>query len=384
MKHFLKIICFCGALCLVSALTLLQEPATTSYYENRSLAVFPPFSMQEVLNGDYFPQVENWIDDHLDGRNWLLQLHVEKELALHSPVVNDTVIAQDILLPYYGTVLDHYDETNMTQELDMLQALDGYCKQKGIAFLYVGIPEQSNAFRDRYPSYLNDSGYRDDSMRMDFMAGVEEHGIDHLWMAQYLSADYDKYYSKTDHHYNLYGAYETYLRIMEYLNSNGFAAPVTTDLTITPVDTEFLGSRNRKLFGLFDTDDRLYTGTLAEPVPFTRTDNGSPVEATVYSESNRNVYAYYMGGDIAETIIQTNRPELPDVLVVGDSFTNALETILYTSFDELRSLDFRYYTAQTIYAYLETWQPDAIIYVRDDLSYILTTGNGDLQSSHGI
>lgn len=379
MKHFLKIILFCGALFLVSALTLLKEPATTSYYENRSLAVFPPFSTQEVLDGEYFTQVESWVDDHLAGRNLLLELNTGKELALHNPVVNDIVIAKDILLPYHGTVIDHYDETKMAQELDMLQELDGYCRQKGIEFLYVGIPEQSNAFRDRYPSYLNNSSYRDDTMRTDFMAGVEARGIDHLWMAQYLSADYDKYYSKTDHHYNLYGAYETYLRIMTYLSEKGIAAPVTTDLAITPVDTDFLGSRNRELFGLFNTDDHLYTGTLAEPVPFTRMDNGNPVEATVYSAGNQNAYAYYMGGDVAETIIQTNRPELPDVLVVGDSFTNALETILYTSFDEMRSLDFRYYTAQSIYDYLENWQPDVIIYVRDDLSYILTTGNGDLQ-----
>lgn len=378
MKHFLKIVFFCGALLLIPVLTLLKEPAAASYYENRSLAVFPPFSMQEMLDGEYFPQVETWVGDHLAGRNLLLKLNTQKELALRSPVVNDTVVTRDILLPYHGTVLDHYNAKNMEKELDMLQELNDYCTQQGIEFLYVGIPEQSNAFRDRYPSYLNSSSYRDDSMRTDFMAGVETRGIDHIWMAQYLSADYDKFYSKTDHHYNLYGAYETYLRVMAYLSSSGIAAPVTTDFTITPVDTAFLGSRNRKLFGLFETDDRLYTGTLAEPVPFTRTDNGKPVEATVYSESDRNAYAYYMGGDVAETIIQTNRPELPDVLVVGDSFTNALETILYTSFDEMRSLDFRYYTAGSIYSYLENWQPDVILYVRDDLSYIVTEGNGGL------
>lgn len=379
MKHVLKIVFFCGALFLIPLLTLMREPATVSYYENRSLAVFPPFSMQAVLDGEYFSQVETWIDDHLAGRDLLLKFNTQKELALHSPVVNDTVVTQDILLPYHGTVLDHYNADNMAQELNMLEQLDDYCAQRGIHFLYVGVPEQSNAFRDRYPAYLNPSAYRDDTLRTDFMAGVDARGIDHIWMTQYLSADYDKFYSKTDHHYNLYGAYETYLRVMDYINDHYCAAPVTTDLTITPVEASFLGSRNRKLFGLFDTDDRLYTGTLAEPVPFTRMDNGKPVEATVYSENNRNTYAYYMGGDVAETIIRTNRPELPDVLVVGDSFTNALETILYTSFDEMRSLDYRYYTAGSIYSYLENWQPDVILYVRDDLSYIVTEGNGDLQ-----
>ena len=28
-----------------------------------------------------------------------------------------------------------------------------------------------------------------------------------------------------------------------------------------------------------------------------------------------------MGGDIAETVIQTDRPELPNALIFGDSFT---------------------------------------------------------------
>ena len=165
---------------------------------------------------------------------------------------------------------------------------------------------------------------------------------------------------------------------MEYVNAHYRTAPVTEGLEITPVDSSFLGSRNRKLFGLFQSDDRLYTYTLADPVPFERYDNGNPVEATVFAADRQNMYNYYMGGDVAETVIHTNRPELPDVLVVGDSFTNALETILYTSFDEMRSLDFRHYTEKSIYDYLEEYQPDVILYVRDDLSYIVTDGNGGL------
>lgn len=148
MKHWIKIVFFCGALLLIPVLTLLKEPAAASYYENRSLAVFPPFSMQEMLDGKYFPKVETWVGDHLAGRNLLLKLNTQKELALHSPVVNDTVVTRDILLPYHGTVLDHYNAENMEEELDMLQELNDYCTQKGIKFLYVGIPEQSNAFRD--------------------------------------------------------------------------------------------------------------------------------------------------------------------------------------------------------------------------------------------
>ena len=66
------------------------------------------------------------------------------------------------------------------------------------------------------------------------------------------------------------------------------------------------------------------------------------------------------------------------MLIAGDSFTNALESILYLSFDEMRSLDFRYYTDGSIFDYLDTYEPDALILVRDDLSLILTQGNGAL------
>ena len=44
----------------------------------------------------------------------------------------------------------------------------------------------------------------------------------------------------------------------------------------------------------------------------------------------------------------------------------------------MRSLDFRHYTEKSIYDYLEEYQPDVILYVRDDLSYIVTDGNGGL------
>ena len=66
-------------------------------------------------------------------------------------------------------------------------------------------------------------------------------------------------------------------------------------------------------------------------MPFTRTDNSKPVASTVVNENFNNVYDYYMGGDIGETIIKTNRPGLPRVLVVGDSFTNPLEGITHAT-----------------------------------------------------
>ena len=83
-----------------------------------------------------------------------------------------------------------------------------------------------------------------------------------------------------------------------------------------------------------------------------------------------------MGGDIGETILQTNRPSLKTALIVGDSFTNALETLLWTGFDETRSLDYRHYKGESLIDYVQTYQPDVVLIVRDESLYLSLEGNG--------
>ena len=117
-------------------------------------------------------------------------------------------------------------------------------------------------------------------------------------------------------------------------------------------------------------------------MPFRRWDNGEEVEASLYalpdSPETYVTYEVYMGGDVGETVLRTDRPELPNALIFGDSFTNALETMLYASFNETRSVDLRHYTDMTIRAYIDRYQPDVVIYVRDETTYFSTEGNGNL------
>ena len=86
-----------------------------------------------------------------------------------------------------------------------------------------------------------------------------------------------------------------------------------------------------------------------------------------------------MGGDIAETVIQTNRSELPDILIFGDSYTNAVETFLYASFNEMRSLDLRHYREMALLDYVRLHQPDIVVCLRDDANLLTETGNGAIR-----
>ena len=116
--------------------------------------------------------------------------------------------------------------------------------------------------------------------------------------------------------------------------------------------------------------------------PYERWDNGTRNKGPLVvlpKEGSPVSYTAYMGGDKAETIIRTNRPELPNVLIVGDSFTNPVECFCVGSFNEVRSLDFRYYDKMTLTEYLAEYPADLVVVIRDSNVYSIAEGNGDLR-----
>ena len=96
------------------------------------------------------------------------------------------------------------------------------------------------------------------------------------------------------------------------------------------------------------------------------------------TEAEDVTYSAYMGGDIGETVIRTNRPELKNALIFGDSYTNPIETLLWTGFNETRSLDYRYYDEKSLLEYIDEYQPDVVITVRDESVYLVGDGNGNI------
>ena len=63
-KHIVKTVLFCGTLAVFSAVSVFSPKEKGSFYENRRLAVFPVASVETVLDGTFFSDVETYISDH--------------------------------------------------------------------------------------------------------------------------------------------------------------------------------------------------------------------------------------------------------------------------------------------------------------------------------
>ena len=382
---------FSGVLLVLMAATILLPKERYSYYENRNLSAFPEITAETVLSGQVFGDLETLFCDYAAGRTTALKAVTWCDLnVFHRPVVNDIVVTDDALLEQLYTMPDTADDI-ARKAADVAAdnaALRDQIEAYGGHYCYIAVPCQYAYYEDEYPSYLENRSAYTAAELAALNSAMDAQGITHVDMGPIFDSlgHLPAFSSKVDNHYGLRGAYETYRAAVQALNdAYGLALSVPeegADVTFSALPNPYMGSRTRKLLGLRGNDEKLLTAAFREDIPFTRFDNGGEVAATVYAlpatDTESLTYGLYMGGDIAETVLRTDRPELPSVLIFGDSFTNPVESLAYYSFDELRSIDLRHDTAQSLSDHIAAYKPDVVLCIRDYQSLLSREYNGNL------
>ena len=257
-------------------------------------------------------------------------------------------------------------------KLSILRAAD----EAGAQLLYTLVPEQRTVFAEYYPDWMDNPGQQTKRSRQALFAALERAEIPALDLTPVFAQQSDllSCYSRVDHHYTLKGAYVTYQSVCEAF---GIRA---SGISIAETQSDLLGTYNRKLYDLSPVREAMQV--VQTPFPeYERLDNGAASDTPLIRirGSGQSLYGDYMGGDIAETIVRTNRPALPRILIVGDSFTNALELLAVFDFDEMRSLDYRHFDGPVLSDYIRAYRPDYVLILRDDVSCLGSDGNGALQ-----
>lgn len=381
------LLCLLAALLAVPAGTALwSRRDTAAYYENRSLTAFPALTAEALWTGTLGGELESWYSDHVPGRTTLLKADTAVQLnLLRRPAVNEVVSAGGVLLPLLS-----YEE-RAAEEYPALAAaaaepfarLSEFVKGYGGTFCYAGFPEQRVYFRDKYPDYLSRHETEASAGDEAYARAMAEAGVDFLDMGAVYDAQGhpEAYYSAVDHHYHYRGAYAAYRAILDHLAEQGWSLPALAeeDLDFRDLPNPYIATRNRKLYNLWPNSERAVVGVQRKAVPFTRYDNGEPSDRPLFvlpeADYMPATYNLYMGGDFAETVLETDRPELPNALIFGDSFTNALETLLYASFNETRILDLRHYDGMSLEDYIGRYRPEVVLCIQNDTFYYLSGGN---------
>jgi len=379
---------------VVMAVTIFKPKLTSSYYEQRTLAAQPEFDIRNILSNDYTHGWEEFFTDHAAGRQTMLIAGTTIDLKIRKrPVVNDVVVLDGLYLRF--NEYDPVDETLIRERAktmaDEMSAFNDIVSSYGGSFYYVAVPTHYIWFDDQYPWYLDDRKQLTKVTLDAFSSDMADAGVDLLLPFSGLTPestqDEPPLFSTSDHHYTFFGAYKTYRTIIERINSDGiYQLPLLDydDFEFFTLPNPFMGSRMRSLMGVPGMTERATIAVLNEEIPFTRNEKGvqfeNPIVYFLPDDPWEVVdYGIYMGGDVEEVVIDTGR-NLPNILLFGDSYTNAVECLLYTSCGEMRSVDLRHYKDMPLSEYVQIFKPDIVVCLRGYSAILEYANNGKVMS----
>ena len=331
---------FCGFLGAMLLLFLVLPKSDFSEREKRNLAEAPTAEMDAVLSGDYGNQVENYIADHIPGREFFVGV------ANYYDLLSGRQGTKDVLLAEGDRLVEKPNAPNETAAQKNMRYINQFSQIIGQPVDLMILPSAGFAVRDEIlGAHLP---YRDDEIIRDIYSMAEQ-GVQTVDMVAVVenAADPGALYYRTDHHWTALGAYSAYSAYMELV---GREYPGAEEFTVER-HGGFYGSTHSKsgLWLIPSEDVELWDSGKAFTV--TTHQNSADIEGTahegVFYRENLEAldkYTVYLGGN--QPLVRIHNPEGEGkILVIRDSYANCLGTFLANSYAQVVLVDLRYYRA---------------------------------------
>lgn len=322
-KHnLIGAILFCSFL-IVFAAGYLLPPSDFSQMEKRYLAELPDFRWKTVVSGDWSSQIEDYLSDHVLGRNLLVGINAYMELLagrqrlkdvwledgklLEAPVpADEKAIARNMhAINNFAGTLDQQVHLMVVPSAGWAAGVEGYTDEDALAAIYAG------------------------AGALVCPIAVEE---------QYRGKP--ELYYNTDHHWTSRGAYQGYKAFAQAL---GREYRAEDDFSITVVEG-FQGSTySRSALWLTPAEPiELWQGS--DNLTVTNGESQETHLGVFYLERLEEADKYTVFLDGNHSIVRVKNPEKTGkLLVIRDSYANCLGTFLAESYGEVVLVDLRYF-----------------------------------------
>lgn len=313
---------FCGFLFAIAAGYLLPT-STFSEMEKRYLAQTPVVNMDTVFSGEWSRQAEDYLTDHVPGRNLFVGINAYMELMAGRQKLKDVWLVDGKLLE--APVVT--DEKAISRNM---KAINTFAETLGQTVHVMVVPSAGWA--------AGVEGYTDnDTLKAIYAAAGDR--VCAVPVEGIFAGNPELYY-RTDHHWTSQGAYKGYAAYMEAVGRKCRAAE---DFQIT-VAQGFQGSTySRSALWLTPPESiELWQGSSQLAVTNGETDGVHP--GIFYWERLEQADKYTVFLDGNHSIVRIQNPEKQGkLLVIRDSYSNCLGGFLAESYGEVVLVDLRYY-----------------------------------------
>lgn len=378
------VVFFISCIFIFGGWAFLNSDHKTSELENRKLAQSPTFTSDALFSGDYFKQFEKYYNDQFPLRDFWIETKasLEKSLLLQD-VVNGVYISDDgFLISPVETRKDTLSPRNIAERVNQFAQKVKHNTSK-VDVYFALTPNKPTIMAGKFPKYvLNQANSLSDKLISQFSHSDNVSAID-IRDAIKPHMDEPNMYFYTDHHWKAKAAYYSYVDIINEIRKNNTIEPsIEKDMfTWKESDATFYGSNARKTTATYA--EQPDTVTIAKPkfkekeidVCF-KGGCGRGFYDFRYlklTDKYTNRYKVYMSGDFPEiTIHNPNNKNGHNLLILKDSYANAMIQFLARNYSETRVLDLRHFKKKSINEYIKKNSIDEVLFIHNINSLITT------------
>ena len=288
-------------------------------------------------------------------------------------------VSNGIVLMKNGMLAEQTSSADPQYAAGQITELYQYLRDRGTPFLFVESPRKpdidSNLMPEGTESHCHENA--DGLLRL-----LNDNGVPALDLRPELSGSaqaLERYFYRTDHHWNAEGAFVAFQRIVERLGEQDICSEVTEreNWERHTLPNYFLGSHGRRVgIGFAGLDDFIYLTPkfdtqMSCTIPSEGIFRSGDFFAAAFDERQLSgepnyygstPYTAHTGDDYPLVWYQNeNAPSAKRILMIKDSYGLPLEGFLATAFREVESLDLRHLKEFTAVGAIADFQPDVVI-----------------------
>ena len=319
---------FCAFLAGFGLLHILLPDRTFSPVENRTLSKMPDFSWSALVDGSYTSRLEKYLEDQFPLRDGWMGLKNRYEYLLGKREFHGVYLCGDRLIHKIE------DASRAEQNIAYLQKLTELTDIP----VYLGlIPTAAEVYRDQLPAGAENFD------QAAYLKKVRESVPDAVWvdMEKWMDgASGVSLFYRTDHHWTSAGAWHGYAALMEAMGEP--FEPLGTPETVSENFYGTLYSSSGVHWLAPDTIERYVAGESVTVENFEKGETHGLYVDSFLGEKDK--YASFLGGNTPLYIIRNPEAASEEkLLVVRDSYSDAMAPFLSQYFAEIHLVDLRYY-----------------------------------------
>lgn len=300
--------------------------------ENRYLQKMPAISANSILDGSFMGSFETYTNEQIPLRDLLIKSKLVSDAALLKVENHGIAKGTEGYLFEKSTDGDAVFRQNLAGIDAFLKRLD---KKAVVAFVPTSICINSDKLLKGTP-VSNENQMNENAKKL---LGLNKNAV-FVDLIPVLSSHKDEQlYYRTDHHWNIYGAYYGYREIIKALGDEGFEI---SDYDINTYDG-FYGTFYAKYQALgvkpdmISFIDRNIDSYIADDKEYDSIYDYSKLE--IYDK-----YAMFMRGNYGMAVVDTKIDNDKELLVFKDSYANSLLPYLCDNYGTIKIIDLRYFS----------------------------------------